>query len=620
MVEAGFGAQFPHMRRAALVVTAVLATLLVTGEAEADITSRLAGSDRYATAVEVSKSRFGPGVAVAWVASGRDFPDALAAGAAAAEDGGPVLLVDGGRVPESTATELQRLRPGRILVAGGASAVPDSAVSQLRSYGPVERVSGGDRYSTAAAISASTFDAAGTAYVASGERFPDALAGVPAAHTDRAPLLLVSRDAVPGATEAELRRVGARRVVLLGGTGVVSPGVESHLRSIAGTVERIAGFDRYATSALVSSRSFQGGVPVMVATGASPADALAGGPAAAGPVLLVRQNCIPADVATELRRLGTATLLGGLGALGLGVERRSPCPMYGATVGTPSVTTSTARSFEGPDPQLVRFGNTWYLYTTGTSWGNNIGVLTSSSPSGPWQTTTGRSYGSTALGSIPSWQVAGTQWAPGVFHFAGRYVMFYAAKVRATGQWCLSVGTSTSPTGPFQDRSTGPLICQSDQGGSIDPHPFIDADGYPWLLWKNNDGSSPAVSRVWSIQLGADGTSLLGRPQAILSKDTQRSPWMLTVDNPQMALVNGVHVLLFSGGNWENDTYVEGWATCSGAAGPCTAARDPFLTSYGDVGGPGAATIEVDQQGQWWMAWHGWHQGVRYVYTGPVRF
>lgn len=608
------------MRRGVLLVVAVLATLLVPGAAVADSTSRLAGGDRYATAVEVSRSRFGPGVPVVWVASGRDFPDALAAGAAAAEDGGPVLLVDGGRVPESTAGELQRLGPGRILVAGGPAAVPDSAVEQLRGYAPVTRTSGGDRYATAAAVSGAAFDSAGVAYVASGERFPDALSGVPAANADRAPLLLVSRDAVPGATEGELRRLGVRRVVLLGGTGVVSGGVESQLRAIAGEVQRVAGADRYATSALVSSRTFQGGVPVLLATGASAADALAGGPAATGPVLLVRSNCIPAEVAAELRRLGSVTLLGGLGALGLGVERRTACPVFGATVGTPAVTTTTARSFEGPDPHLARFGNTWYLYTTGTSWGNNLGVLTSSSPSGPWQTTTGKPYGSTALGAVPGWQVPGTQWAPGVYHFAGRYVLFYAAKVRATGQWCLSVGTSPSPTGPFQDRSTGPLICQSDQGGSIDPHPFIDADGFPWLVWKNNDGSSAAVSRVWSIQLGPDGTTLAGRPQAILTKDTQRSPWMLTVDNPQLVLVNGVHVLLFSGGNFENDSYVEGWATCSGPAGPCTAARDPFLSSYGDVGGPGGATVEVDQDGRWWMAWHGWNQNVRYVYTGPVRF
>ena len=32
----------------------------------------------------------------------------------------------------------------------------------------------------------------------------------------------------------------------------------------------------------------------------------------------------------------------------------------------------------GPDPDIVRVGSTWYAYTTGTSWGNNIGVLTSS--------------------------------------------------------------------------------------------------------------------------------------------------------------------------------------------------------------------------------------------------
>jgi beta-xylosidase len=281
-----------------------------------------------------------------------------------------------------------------------------------------------------------------------------------------------------------------------------------------------------------------------------------------------------------------------------------------------------------PDPDIVRFGSTWYAYTTGTTWGNNIGVLVSSAPNTGWHTTTGKPYGSTALGSIPSWQVPDTQWAPGVFAWGGRYVMFYAAQQRSSGKWCVTVATSSSPTGPFVDRSTGPIVCQLDQGGSIDPQPFIDADNQPWLLWKNNDGSSAAVSRVWSAPLSADGTTPAGPWRVILSKDTQHFPWMTTVDNPQLVIVDGVHYLFFSGGQWDGSSYNVGYATCAGPIGPCSTAANPILRSYGNVAGPGGGTVERDAGDNWWLAYHAWDAsctndacgGKRKLYVTPLVF
>jgi beta-xylosidase len=281
-----------------------------------------------------------------------------------------------------------------------------------------------------------------------------------------------------------------------------------------------------------------------------------------------------------------------------------------------------------PDPDLVRFGATWYTYTTGTTWGNNLGVLTSSAPNSGWHTTTGKTYGSTALGSIPSWQVPGTQWAPGVYAWGGRYVMFFAAQQRSSGRWCLSVATSSAPAGPFVDRTSGPIICQLDLGGSIDPQPFVDADNHAWLLWKNNDGSSRAVSRVWSVALSADGTMPASGVREVLAKDTQRFPWQTTVDNPQMVLVDGVHYLFFSAGNWEDASYKVGYAVCAGPVGPCTTAANPVLTSYGSVAGPAGGTVARDAAGNWWMAYHAWDAsctndacgGKRKLYVAPLAF
>jgi putative cell wall binding repeat protein len=80
------------------------------GQSSLDVV-RYAGADRYATAAAVSAAAFNPGVPVAYVAIGNNFPDALAGGAAAAVNGGPVLLLSAAGVPDATAAELDRLNP-----------------------------------------------------------------------------------------------------------------------------------------------------------------------------------------------------------------------------------------------------------------------------------------------------------------------------------------------------------------------------------------------------------------------------------------------------------------------------------------------------------------------------
>src|SRR6185503_4859293 len=136
--------------------------------------------------------------------------------------------------------------------------------------GGVFRLSGSDRFSTAAAISAAAFaPGAPVAYVATGLDFPDALAGAAAAGHLGAPLLLVSRDTVSPETAAELARLHAGRIVILGGTGVVGDGVAATLSYYAsGGVFRQSGSNRYATAAAISAATYTPGVPVAyIATG-----------------------------------------------------------------------------------------------------------------------------------------------------------------------------------------------------------------------------------------------------------------------------------------------------------------------------------------------------------------
>lgn len=285
---------------------------------------RLAGSDRYATAAAISRASFGAGVPVAYVATGASYPDALAGGPAAARAGGPVLLVSHNRIPSATQIELGRLRPTRIVVLGGPSAVSDGVLGALRSYatgGQVDRLFGADRYATAAAVSAASFaPGAPVAYVATGAAFPDALTGGVAAGRDGGPLLLVATDAVPSATAAELQRLRPGRIVVLGGSIAVGDGVASALRPYAssGMVTRLAGANRYATAIEVSRATTAAGAAgvVYVATGESFPDGLAGTPPAARsrvPLLIVPSSGLPTVVANELKRLDPrrVILLGG---------------------------------------------------------------------------------------------------------------------------------------------------------------------------------------------------------------------------------------------------------------------------------------------------------------------
>jgi len=292
----------------------------------AEFETRMWGIDRYWTAAAVSRQTFEPGVDVVYVATGEDFPDALA-GSAASGGAGPILLVRKDVIGRAASDELKRLKPKRIVVLGGTSVVSAAVEKALQAYtsGKVTRLAGSDRYGTAAVVSAAHFDpGAAVAFVATGADFPDALAGAPAAAELGGPILLSQsfryswppRDMLPAATISELKRLKPKRIVVLGGTGVVSKAVEKALAAYtSGKVTRLAGSDRVLTAVAVSAAHFGPGAPVaFVATGDNFPDALAGGPAAAklgGPILLTQdwgywhrpRDVLSAETVSELKRL-----------------------------------------------------------------------------------------------------------------------------------------------------------------------------------------------------------------------------------------------------------------------------------------------------------------------------
>lgn len=191
--------------------------------------TRRAGADRYATAALVAADY--PAADVVYVATGENFPDALAGAAKAGSLDAPMVLVRSGSVPAPTAAQLARLSPARIVILGGPGTISQAVADALATYGTVERVSGANRYETAALLSQDRATAPDI-FLATGQDWPDALAGAARAGATDSPLLLTQQSVIPTPTWAELDRLNPSRIFVLGGPGSISTGVEDRLRTL----------------------------------------------------------------------------------------------------------------------------------------------------------------------------------------------------------------------------------------------------------------------------------------------------------------------------------------------------------------------------------------------------
>jgi putative cell wall-binding protein len=261
--------------------------------------TRIAGADRYATSAAVSRDAFQPGVPVAYLASGANFPDALAGAAAAGKQGGPVLLTTPTALPPTVAAELARLKPQRIVVLGGPSVIYDSVIGQARrvTAATVDRIYGADRYATSAAISSRAFEpGVDIVYIATGASFADALAAAPVAAAQGGPVLLSRRTAIPPSVLAELKRLKPKVIMLVGGDGVLSDELWTVVSALAPSIGKASGADRFETAEMLMNQFPSWQPTAYIASALNFPDALSAGAAAAAhgaPVLMTRQNSLP---------------------------------------------------------------------------------------------------------------------------------------------------------------------------------------------------------------------------------------------------------------------------------------------------------------------------------------
>lgn len=193
----------------------------------------------------------------------------------------------------------------------------------------IDRVAGGDRYSTSVAVSEQEYPAgAPVVFIADGQNFPDALSAGPAAAAMGGPVLLTAPGWIPAQVSDEISRLKPSKIVVVGGTVSVSASVFSELHGLVSNTVRWAGADRYATSRAVAANAFpNGSAGVFIATATNFPDALAAGAVAASfgePILLLdgREPWLSDADVTALNALGPSRIdiVGGTASVSSGVE------------------------------------------------------------------------------------------------------------------------------------------------------------------------------------------------------------------------------------------------------------------------------------------------------------
>ncbi|MHB1340357.1 MAG: cell wall-binding repeat-containing protein [Coriobacteriia bacterium] len=314
-------------------------------------TQSLAGGNRYETAGRIANEAWRHGGTDVVIATGENFPDALGAAALAGSMNVPLVLTDGDHLSADAAAALADLGTADdILVVGGEAAISPAVIDELEVAvptfdSPIQRLSGTDRYGTAAAVANAVADLGGIAepygFVCTGLNYPDALAASSMAYALGIPVYLVNGTSIPQSLIDQMVSNGVTIPVIVGGESVVSGAIESDLAAEFGVdnVWRVWGSNRYETSyELASFAQFGldfGASGACVATGESFPDALAGGQLAGNryaPLLLTDGDTLSAATATWLsenaEEVRGITILGGTGAISTGVRNHIDTLLY----------------------------------------------------------------------------------------------------------------------------------------------------------------------------------------------------------------------------------------------------------------------------------------------------
>ena len=351
---------------AATLIASMLALVSTPASAAATVTQkRLSGLDRYATASATAEYSYTTATKTI-IASGENYADALAGSALSGALGAPLLLTAKDALPAVTAAAMGRMMGTNktVYVLGGEAAVSAGVVTTLTGLGyVVTRISGADRYATAAAVAAKVKEVSTigsmngkvTCILASGQGYADALSAGPLAHNNKMPILLTEPGTLTAATSAAITANGCKQMMIVGGESAVSAAVATAADALSGVnVLRVSGSDRYATSVAIANKAWAstangglgwGKTHVAIARGDSFADGLAAAQlsnkTAVTPVLLVQADVVPTSIAAAISGKATTItdlrIVGGTSAIPATVAQSAD---DSATKAAPTVTIS----------------------------------------------------------------------------------------------------------------------------------------------------------------------------------------------------------------------------------------------------------------------------------------
>lgn len=293
---------------------------------------RLAGDTRYETAgLLFNQGNWQQGGSIV-LASGANYPDALAASALAGDLNAPIMLTDPNGLSTETEWRIQNLKPARVYIIGGNAAVSvkvERRIAQLiGSEANVQRIAGDTRYDTSLKVASSLSNLSDTVIVTTGTNYADALSISPYAFATGSPVVLSSPSS--GLSDSALKAIkkaGYKKAVIVGGTSAVPASVTLQLEAQGiGSITRLSGDTRYATSAKIAEFELKQNVGftmdgAYLATGQNFPDALAAGALSGkhlAPLLLVdpsaREAC--SFLSKYKGEVSRVTFVGGTSAIG----------------------------------------------------------------------------------------------------------------------------------------------------------------------------------------------------------------------------------------------------------------------------------------------------------------
>lgn len=284
---------------------------------------RVSGTNRYLTAVEVSKKGWRSASAVV-LARGDDYSDALAGVPLAKKYNAPLLMTQSTRLTDATKKELQRLGAKTVYVLGGSKAINETVVTQLKQLGiTVERIAGNNRIETAAVIANRILAGTSQRQVAlvDGYNYADALAVAPYAAEKGMPILLTQSNSLSTETKAIFQNYTISKTYVIGGKKAVADKVITGLPSVT----RISGRDRYATAVELAKTFKPTAKDFYVTTGKDFPDSLAAASLAAkeNKGLLLVYGLVPPQVKDHIvkQKISNLSIIGGTTAVSKTVER-----------------------------------------------------------------------------------------------------------------------------------------------------------------------------------------------------------------------------------------------------------------------------------------------------------